>query len=414
MTKYIYADPKKSIPDWLPGVERVNGNDAGAVLPGSKWSLLLHTTEGSTIEGAISALRKNNSWSHFIYDPVSDRLVQAVPLNKAARSLRSGGNFGKTNAARVIQVEIVGFASKTTFWSADINRKVGKMIRRIANHVPFDVSMPLEFYGDRSGFTVASEKAKQRMSWFNWYRFNAISGHQHAPGNSHWDPGQIQTNQILAAAREEAAKPNSNVPAKSDVILPKFPNRTLRPGEVSNDVSILKLMLIGAGYGHGIFTDAAGAKKFDLPTVLAVKKIMAQYYMEIGAPEKQYDGSVGPIAWGFINKVLEKRHKQGNAYPPRWEPPKFPGRTMKFGDNNGNVAVLKMVLHAAGFPGGIDFSADKVNSFDVPTSNNVIKSQKLYNLLSSDGSVLEPNGKVDVKTWEWLVMIIANKKYSEK
>lgn len=307
MTKYVYADPKKPIPDWLPGVERVAGNDAGPVLPGSKWSLLLHTTEGGTVDGAISALRSANAWSHFIYDPKTDRLVQCVSMNRAARSLRSGGNFGKTNAARVIQVEIVGRAHETPFWPREYNERLGRMIRRIANVVPFDVSMPVTFYGDRSGFTVASETARQRMSWFDWYRFDAICGHQHAPKNHHWDPGEIQVGQILAAARA-----GNKPPTKKPWVAPKFPGYTLREGQKSNDVAVLKLLLVGAGYGKDVNLKPSGIKVYGPGTSRAVKRAMTDYYKneKKPVPRDLAGENVGPKTWKWLCDVVAVRKAQ--------------------------------------------------------------------------------------------------------
>lgn len=177
------------------------GKDAGAVLPGTKWSLLLHTMESDNLDGAVRYLIQQGSCSHFAFDWRTERLVQMVSMNRAARSLASGGNYGKTNAARVIQVEMTGHATDAPDWPKERNEAIGRMIARIAAHVPFRVDMPLSFYGDRSGFTVASKTARQRLSWPAWYRFDAICGHQHAPNNSHWDPGAIDTAEILAAAR---------------------------------------------------------------------------------------------------------------------------------------------------------------------------------------------------------------------
>lgn len=307
MTKYIYADPKRGIPDWLPGVERVSGSGSGSMLPGTKWSLLLHTTEGPSLNGAISALRTKNAWSHFIYDPVADRLVQAVPMNQAARSLRSGGNFGKTNAARVIQVEIVGRAHEAPFWSAQVNANIGKMIRRIANVVPFNVSMPLEFFGDRAGFTVASETARQRLSWYNWYRFDAICGHQHAPKNEHWDPGEIQVNQILSAARA-----GSNAPVKAPWVPPKFPGYTLKEGQRSNDVAVLNLLLVGAGYGDGLDLSPSGVKRYGNGTSRAVKRAMTAYYKNEKKPVPAgiAGQNVGLKTWKWLCDVVAVRKAQ--------------------------------------------------------------------------------------------------------
>lgn len=293
---YIYAK-SSNIPDWLPGVERVAGSDAGSMMPGSKWSLLLHTTEGPTLQGAIAALRAKSAWSHFIYDPKTDHLVQCVSMNRAAKSLKSGGNFGRTNAARVIQVEIVGYAHEAPFWSAEINHRIGLMIRRIANQVPFDVSMPVQFYGDRSGFTVASKYARQRMSWTTWYRFNAICGHQHAPNNDHWDPGEIQVNQILSAARQ------GSVPAKpAPWVAPKFPGYTMRQGMKNKDVAVLKVLLTRAGYGNGLDTSTpAKAQAFGSGTKAAVIKIMKVYDAFNHLPPGTSDsGAVGGETWKWI------------------------------------------------------------------------------------------------------------------
>lgn len=210
------------IPDWLPNTERVVLADAGAMLPGSKWSLLLHTDEIDTnVETTIRVLREKSAASHFVYDWRTDRLVQLVSLNRAAKSLKSGGNFGKTNSARVIQVEIVGRAADSPNWSALRNQRVGGMIARIHQYVPFRLDMPLGFFGNGAGWVVASKSARQRMSWFDWYRFDAICGHQHAPNNDHWDPGAINVGQILAAARGGVAPPPPNAPGAQPVPQPR-------------------------------------------------------------------------------------------------------------------------------------------------------------------------------------------------
>lgn len=196
-----------TVPEWLEGVERADGKDAGSWLPLSKWCLLLHTTEGSTIEGALAALRAKDAWSHFVYDAGLDRLVQCVPLTRAARSLKSGGSAGTTNRARVIQVEVVGFSAASPQRTDLELRNLGALVARLARVIPFDVAAPLKFYGQDAGFTVASSKAPQRLSWAAWYRFAAICGHQHAPANDHWDPGALDVPRIVQYALELLGRP---------------------------------------------------------------------------------------------------------------------------------------------------------------------------------------------------------------
>ena len=187
---------------WLPGAEIIKGNEAGAMWPGSKWKLLLHTTEGGSIDGAIAAFRGANSWPHLTVDLRTGRIVQHVPFNRAARSLKSGGSAGKTNFARVIQVEIVGFSAKSPERTEAELRKLGEIVARLSKIIPFRVAAPLTFYGQDAGFTVASKTARQRLGWIAWYLFDAILGHQHAPNNDHWDPGKLDVAAVVRYALE--------------------------------------------------------------------------------------------------------------------------------------------------------------------------------------------------------------------
>lgn len=276
-----------TVPDWLPGVTRVQGNDAGPWMPLAKWSFLLHTTEGDSMAGAIAALRAKNAWPHFIYDPQTDQLVQAVSLNRAGRALRSGGNAGRTNAAKVVQVEIIGHAHQTPNASPEWNANVGRMIGRIASVVPFRVDMPLPFYGQDAGFIVASSLARQRLGWAAWYRFDAICGHQHAPSNAHWDPGKINVAEILAAAR-------------GGVKVTPWPGYYLRPNDVNQGVAQWGFILSGLGY-RGFRMAGSSAAIYGPGKVAATKRFQRRYGLHA-------DGIVGPITWNNANEVyLERR-----------------------------------------------------------------------------------------------------------
>lgn len=188
-----------AVPDWLPGAERHPGQDSGLYMDSAAWKLLLHTTEGPTLDGALLALDSRRAWSHFVYDPNTDHLVQCVPLSRPARALKSGGPAGRTNAAKVVQIEVVGSAATSPNWTEQVNANLGRLIARLAKVVPFRPVFDLPFYGADAGFTVASVSARQRLSWDAWYRYDAICGHQHVPANDHWDPGHINTAAITAA-----------------------------------------------------------------------------------------------------------------------------------------------------------------------------------------------------------------------
>jgi hypothetical protein len=102
---------------FLPGVKRVPGNHAGTFVP-SPPKLVWHTTEGSSIDGAIGAYRQHNSWPHFTLDTNSGRLVQHLPMNRAGRALEHRRGTVETNRAHAIQVELVGSARESSGWPA--------------------------------------------------------------------------------------------------------------------------------------------------------------------------------------------------------------------------------------------------------------------------------------------------------
>ena len=74
---------------------------------------VLHTTEGSTAEGAAQTFHLNGDPPHFAVD--SGSIIQFRPLNQRAMSLRHSPNKnvfkGATNAFAV-QIEIAGFSKK--------------------------------------------------------------------------------------------------------------------------------------------------------------------------------------------------------------------------------------------------------------------------------------------------------------
>lgn len=166
---------------WYEGFAREQGNSAGTYDEGPA-RLVLHTTEGSSVESAVAAYKKNNSWPHFTVDPVKKIAVQHVDTAVPARALKNLAGGVETNREHAIQVEIVGRAAEThnmpdeqIKWLAEI---LGPVIRNEGIRL---VTVP--FYGQDAGWTLASTNAKQRMSNHDWENFNGICGHQHVPEN---------------------------------------------------------------------------------------------------------------------------------------------------------------------------------------------------------------------------------------
>jgi hypothetical protein len=170
---------------FLPGVERVMGNHAGTFVP-SPPKLVWHTTEGSSVEGAIGAFRQHNSWPHFTLDPKSGRLVQHLPMNRAGRALEHRSGTVETNRAHVIQVELVGFAKD----SAGLSGERYERIARLARQIEAAVGVPRHAFAT---FTLSG----QRLSDSAWVHGAGHCGHQHVPHNNHTDPGALRMDLVL-------------------------------------------------------------------------------------------------------------------------------------------------------------------------------------------------------------------------
>jgi hypothetical protein len=170
---------------FLPNVERIDGNDAGAFIA-SPPKIVWHTTEGSSVEGAVGAFKANNSWPHFTLNPQTGRLVQHLPMTRAGRSLEHRAGTVETNRAHAIQVELVGFASESPGWSPQDYARIAQLARQIesACGVP------------RKAFAKFTARG-QRLSNAAWLNGSGHCGHQHVPGNNHTDPGAMRIDLVL-------------------------------------------------------------------------------------------------------------------------------------------------------------------------------------------------------------------------
>jgi hypothetical protein len=170
---------------FLPGVKRVPGNHAGTFVP-SPPKLVWHTTEGSSIEGAIGAYHEHNSWPHFTLDAKSGQLMQHLPMNRAGRALEHRPGTVETNRAHVIQVELVGFARESSGWGDERYERIG----RLARAIEAAVGVPRRAFAT---FTVGG----QRLGDSAWLHGAGHCGHQHVPHNNHSDPGALRMDRIL-------------------------------------------------------------------------------------------------------------------------------------------------------------------------------------------------------------------------
>lgn len=200
---------------FYPNADRsVVGNSSGSHL-GGPYKGVLHTTEGSSASGAISAFRNNNSWPHFLVD-YAGKVWQFIDTALAARALRNLSGGVETNRDSAIQIEVVGFAGKPNEHPAaqiDALRALMRWIESATGTQPV---------GPGKAFATAYGQNNLRFSNSEWDNFNGWCGHCHVPENDHWDPGAIDLSKLLPP-------PGFKVPASYYTEVPIVPFSVSRP-----------------------------------------------------------------------------------------------------------------------------------------------------------------------------------------
>jgi hypothetical protein len=190
---------------WHPDATRVPYADAGAFEAGFAPRLVWHTTEGSSLP------QYSGSAPHFTIDPRDGRLWQHIAVNQAAKALRGSSFAGiATNLAHAIQVEIIGFAGESDNWPDSHYARLRNLAAWIEDEC--DVA---------STESVTFESRVHPMSRESWRAYKGHCGHQHIPGQDHWDPGLFKVAKVLSGASTSST-------------------RNLRVGMSGPDVSVLQ------------------------------------------------------------------------------------------------------------------------------------------------------------------------------
>jgi hypothetical protein len=191
---------------WLPGYERWELPGA----PGQPYDelndpkALLHTTEGTSVDGAVQAYRSYPP--QLIVDPARKRKVQHIPLNRAGYALWNED----ADDSLCYQVEIVGYASQSHLWSDEVLRWLGEELARPLHEyggVPYVVVWKGFRRDGEMPYALASASSPLRLTQAELDAFSGFLGHQHVPGDEHWDPGGLNVGRILDYAQNKEELP---------------------------------------------------------------------------------------------------------------------------------------------------------------------------------------------------------------
>ena len=207
---------------WHPSAKRQQLEDAGSFTGGGH-KFVIHTTEGSTLEGAFETVKGNGFAPHFILEVKSGRrrLVQCIPIDRAARALAHDSG-PETNRANCIQVAVVGCTERKQAvklghlelwvpnWSPDIYKHLHLLM--LWTHSHFGVPM-------RADHPFVGQPGYARLSGQAFVNAVGLVGHCHAPlaaGNDHTDPGPLNAHFVLHGVGApftltEALSPSSRI-----------------------------------------------------------------------------------------------------------------------------------------------------------------------------------------------------------
>lgn len=295
-----------SLPTWLPGFTRKAYNYQGlgfypawttrggatvAVATDSNPCLLLHSTEGPTLPTYGNGKANPN----FTIDPWRRQAYQHVPCNVASRALVKHNE-------RAVQVEIVGYCDAKTAASRGQQAYLldhltdaqltwlGSKLREIGSAcgIPAQTSVTWKAYNSGQAPSSYGTNNGVRLNATQFAAYQGWLGHQHAPGNVHGDPGDLDVRKVLRLSAP--AKPAPAKPAPGTTTVPK---RVLKVGTAGADVRWLQAGLKARypSYAGKLATDGV----FGNATRDAVK----EWQHRVGLTP---DGIVGPATLARLKK----------------------------------------------------------------------------------------------------------------
>lgn len=206
---------------WIPGAERLHvSSPGGAITSDAPPRVVWHATEAQPGTASVwttmqRVLTNKAAEPQVLYDPLTDRLGQFMPLNVSGRALRNDGSTRTNRVGRVcIQVEVIAYSSKpfTAYWKPGPNwRNLMAAIRSWG--IP-DVQPAGAFpkFIDSPPHNVP-ESPRSRTTWLTK---GGHFSHAQIPGNDHGDPGAVSFPAMLAAGKTSTPGDVKPPPAKPD------------------------------------------------------------------------------------------------------------------------------------------------------------------------------------------------------
>lgn len=183
------------MPGWIyDQIEGGSRQDFGRSSSGVTWRRapvihLLHTTEGSGWPGYVNG----GNAPHFTINPRLRQTRQHFSLDAGSRALRPGGV--DANAMGTVQYEMIMSAKDSQDMTDDEIAYVASVLSVVTKETGIKAQCSVTFGGGEA----YGINGPYRLSVGDFLAYEGILGHQHVPGNSHWDPGHFPIDRLISA-----------------------------------------------------------------------------------------------------------------------------------------------------------------------------------------------------------------------
>jgi hypothetical protein len=178
----------------------VGSHNAMSGIGGPRATLHCTVSRPGSYDAMVKVLRDKRAESHLVYDPLTDRLGQFFPLDRAARALARGTLDYSHNRVGSINIQVEVCAMPVD-WTAGDDWRPGPnfraMIRAIRSWGIRDefIYRPARTSTDRANVVRPKALLTSTEGGGKWW------GHCHyGDGETHWDPGPINLDRFFGAA----------------------------------------------------------------------------------------------------------------------------------------------------------------------------------------------------------------------
>jgi hypothetical protein len=249
---------------WLPHATRVNlgaGVGGGPYDDTRKPKVCWHMTQGTTLAGARAAFAAYPP--HLGYNPASRELEQYVPLDRHSYAFFNS----EADNEYIIQIEVVGFSEQAHNMP---DWQVQNIVDDLVNPLEEFVGVPPVviwhgFHGEGEGIVLATPSSPIRITLGQLREFAGHLGHQHIPGDGHWDPGRFRIDEVLRRSQEDDVSGADVWGYQLGLVQPDGTEVARQAGD------IVRYLELGEAITRGIARDASTAAKEALTVVRRVE-----------------------------------------------------------------------------------------------------------------------------------------------